>query len=89
MVSLAGIYYPSRVYTEALAYLLFDIAGGVWFPPMLDSLQKNILIARVVAAVLGRMTVNTGHFWLRRLDFIGLFIVLRSRAMTVFAADIF
>jgi len=46
---------------------LFDIAGSVWFPPMLNFLHKSILIARVIAAVLGRMAVYAGRFRLSKL----------------------
>ena len=46
---------------------LFDIAGSVWFPPMLNFLQFSILIARVIAAVLGRVAVSAGRFLLSKL----------------------
>jgi hypothetical protein len=38
--------------------ILFDIVGGILFPPMNDFFQKKMLVCCVIAAVLRRMAIN-------------------------------
>jgi hypothetical protein len=47
----------NQLSTHLLAY--FDIAGGIWFPPMDDFFKIFRLITTVVCAVIGRMAVRT------------------------------
>jgi len=67
---------------------LFDITGSVWFPPMLNFLQFSILVARVIAAVLGRVAVYAGRFRLSKLGRTGSEDMFRARSVAVLAADI-